>query len=69
MRLRAPLRPARRRALDGELWFYGRALGFAPVMPADFEPFSIENASLPGGAGAGPLRAYGTFRAGDYTKA
>lgn len=32
-----------RRALDGELYFYGRALGFAPPMPADFEPIEIEN--------------------------
>lgn len=43
---RLPSVPAalRRRALDGELFFYGRALGFAPVMPPDFEPIAIENA-------------------------
>lgn len=35
--------PNIRRALDGELYFYGRALGFAPPMPADFEPIEIEN--------------------------
>ena len=32
-----------RRALDGELYFYGRALGFQPPMPADFEPIDIAN--------------------------
>jgi dipeptidyl aminopeptidase/acylaminoacyl peptidase len=31
-----------RRALDGELWFYGRVLGFLPQLgSADFEPFEI----------------------------
>ncbi len=37
--------PCCRRALDGELYFYGRALGFSPPMPADFEPIEIENLS------------------------
>lgn len=33
-----------RRALDGELYFYGVALGFSPPMPDDFEPLDIANA-------------------------
>lgn len=33
-------------------------------MPADFEPFSIVN---PPGQ-EGPLRAFGTFRGGDFTQ-
>jgi hypothetical protein len=32
-----------RRALDGELYFYGRVLGFQPKMPEDFQPIEIAN--------------------------
>ena len=32
-----------RRALDGELYFYGRVLGFQPPMPTDFEPIEVVN--------------------------
>jgi hypothetical protein len=32
-----------RRALDGELYFYGQVLGFQPNMPADFQPIDIAN--------------------------
>ena len=32
-----------RRALDGELYFYGRVLGFQPKMPDDFQPIEIAN--------------------------
>ena len=34
-----------RRALDGELYFYGRVLGFQPALPADFDPIEIVNAA------------------------
>jgi hypothetical protein len=31
-----------RRSLHGELWLYGRVLGFSPVLTSDdFEPFDI----------------------------
>jgi hypothetical protein len=36
--------PPPRRALDGELFFYGRVLGFSPSLPPDFEPIEIVNA-------------------------
>jgi len=32
-----------RRALDGELYFYGRVFGFDAVMPEDFQPLDIQN--------------------------
>lgn len=35
--------PNIRRALDGELYFYGKSLGFKPPMPADFEEIEIVN--------------------------
>lgn len=37
--------PNIRRALDGELFFYGAALGFSPPMPPDFQPIDIANAA------------------------
>ncbi|PSC76207.1 dipeptidyl aminopeptidase acylaminoacyl peptidase [Micractinium conductrix] len=37
--------PNIRRALDGELYFYGRVLGFQPALPADFDPIEIVNAA------------------------
>ena len=32
-----------RRALDGEFFFYGKALGFNAQMPADLEPIDVVN--------------------------
>ncbi|KAI7838093.1 hypothetical protein COHA_008101 [Chlorella ohadii] len=32
-----------RQALDGELYFYGKALGFSPLMPPDFPGMDIAN--------------------------
>ena len=36
--------PNIRRALDGELYFYGKTLGFAVSMPDGLEPPEIVNA-------------------------
>jgi hypothetical protein len=35
--------PCCRRALDGELYFYGRTLGFPASMPDDLEPIELVN--------------------------
>ena len=32
-----------RRALDGELYFYGRTLGFPASMPDDLDPIELVN--------------------------
>ena len=32
-----------RRALDGEFYFYGQALGFDAKMPEDLEPITVDN--------------------------
>ena len=34
-----------RRSLDGELYFFGRVLGFAAPMPEDLDPIPIVNVS------------------------
>ena len=35
--------PPERRALDGELYFFARVLGFPASMPAGLEPPAIDN--------------------------
>lgn len=35
--------PSIRVALDGEMWFYGKTLGFPSSMPADLPSITIDN--------------------------